>query len=258
MEKKWTTLRLTRLMLQIIAVVCIFLPYFIVEDFGVLNIFGVDIIVSSPSAEIFLDAAENTVTFLKVSFAIPLGGAVFAAIITILNGKTLSKVFGIIHALVQLLSYGLWVIAFMATGGLSGVGVGLWVQAFIPIVLIVVIVMDRKKVTVTTCVMDGGSEGEILGLNGTYSGAKIPVSIEGLIIGRDAKLCNVVIDNEKVSRKHCTIIYDTAKKTYFLVDHSTNGIFKMDGTRIDAQNGTELARGEEICIGNADNSFALL
>lgn len=101
----------------------------------------------------------------------------------------------------------------------------------------------------------------LLGLSGQWNGAELCDDAEsGYIIGRDPAQCNIVImgDNDKVSRKHCTIVYDSANDEYVVVDHSSNGTFLDNGTKLDSGVPIALHSGTTLLIGDKSNMFKLL
>ena len=100
----------------------------------------------------------------------------------------------------------------------------------------------------------------VSGLSGMYAGQEIPMAQnDDLVIGRDASLSNIIIDQnaDKVSRKHCVVRYDSARNTYMVTDHSTNGTFIDGGNRLVANMPTPLTRGTVIALGNRENRFRL-
>jgi hypothetical protein len=107
-------------------------------------------------------------------------------------------------------------------------------------------------------IVGGAARGSITGLTGMYKGASIDVAVgDELIIGRDPVLSNLIISEnaDKISRKHCGIVFDGAK--YSVMDYSSNGTFKADGTRLMANIPTTMPRGTEIILGSKQLSFRL-
>ncbi len=105
----------------------------------------------------------------------------------------------------------------------------------------------------------GVQPGTMTGLSGMYAGQQIPLAInEELLIGRDGT-CNLIIDKqaEKLSRKHCSILYDRARNVYMVTDFSSNGTYIDGGNRLVANMATQLQRGTVIALGNRENRFRL-
>lgn len=53
----------------------------------------------------------------------------------------------------------------------------------------------------------------IYGIKGEYAGAEAAVG-NGIVIGRDPAACQLVLNKDKVSRRHCKIAYNPANNTY--------------------------------------------
>ena len=107
-------------------------------------------------------------------------------------------------------------------------------------------------------IVGGAARGSVTGITGMYKDATIDVNKGAeLIIGRDPVMSNLVVSEnaEKVSRKHCGIVFDGAK--YSVTDYSSNGTFKADGTRLMANIPTTMPRGSEIVLGSKQLSFRL-
>lgn len=93
----------------------------------------------------------------------------------------------------------------------------------------------------------------LVGLKGAYEGAVIPMKIdEDLVIGRDPSVCSVVINGDKISRKHC-VIRPLNSVSYQFTDTSTNGVFNKAGEKL--TKAAILNRGDQIKIG--DDVFEL-
>ncbi len=93
-------------------------------------------------------------------------------------------------------------------------------------------------------------------LSGSMEGMKIPViSGEILALGKNPSLCQVVFtpDYSRVSRLHCTIMFDKNIEKFFVTDSSSNGTYfaknrKLEkGKRTAVQNGTILYLSDENC-----------
>ena len=99
--------------------------------------------------------------------------------------------------------------------------------------------------------------GAILGVCGECTGRYIKVG-RGISIGRDETTAKLVLTNETISRKHCTITYDPEKAVYYVLDYSKNGIMREDGTRLPSGELCHFLEGEIIYIGNAETAFRFL
>jgi hypothetical protein len=105
-----------------------------------------------------------------------------------------------------------------------------------------------------------GDGGKVTGVTGMYQGVSFPIDRgEELFIGRDSATAHVIIDQgaDKISRKHCGIVYDESNRTYRVTDYSMNGTFKEDGTRLMANVPAILPIGSVIILANRQVSFRL-
>lgn len=98
----------------------------------------------------------------------------------------------------------------------------------------------------------------LIGISGSFAGAKLNFQREKIIIGRDPRLCNLVLRGQKISRKHCEIRFDEEKNCYIVRDCSLNGVFRDNGERLIKGNGVYLPRNSVIYIASPDNSFKLI
>ena len=97
-----------------------------------------------------------------------------------------------------------------------------------------------------------GSEQSIRCLSGEYEGAVLPLRFgDTMLIGRDRNVCNVILTNPRVSRKHCSIQYDVSTDSFKVVNYSKNGIF-VDGQRLDINRPYQFTHGTIIKISDAD------
>lgn len=99
--------------------------------------------------------------------------------------------------------------------------------------------------------------GSMIGIRGEYQGITIPIG-RGISLGRDPETAQLVFNNQKVSRKHCTITYEESTKTYYVLDYSQNGVMRENGVRMPAGEMCCFNQGEVIYIGNADTAFRFL
>ncbi|GEM_PF-1127759 len=101
-------------------------------------------------------------------------------------------------------------------------------------------------------------QGTLVGLNGTYQNARIPLEYgESIIIGRDEKQCNLILSGDQISRKHCLITFDSYDGLFRVTDLSTNGIFLENGERLTARQEVKLPSGSQIRIGSDEHTFLL-
>lgn len=78
-------------------------------------------------------------------------------------------------------------------------------------------------------------------IDGEIRGASIIMDHnETIIIGREPREANLIINDEKISRKHCSITYDADQSLFTIIDYSRNGTV--------LGNGLELRKGEKYNV----------
>jgi uncharacterized membrane protein len=98
------------------------------------------------------------------------------------------------------------------------------------------------------------------GMAGLYAGTDFNFSPgEVLTLGRDDAVCNIIFpeSEDKISRVHCRISFDSSTNAYTVMDESSNGTLLADGTRLKQRMATALPRGSVILLGDSKNSFRL-
>ena len=90
-------------------------------------------------------------------------------------------------------------------------------------------------------------------LNGPLAGAEIPIRDKDIIyIGKDSKIANIVFagDYPLISRLHCSVMYDSKYNKYFVTDSSTNGIYYLNGTKLEKGKRTAVEPGTVLVLAN--------
>jgi pSer/pThr/pTyr-binding forkhead associated (FHA) protein len=101
--------------------------------------------------------------------------------------------------------------------------------------------------------------GVIIGMGGMFRSALIPIKAgECLVFGRDATMAHIVVDSdaENVSRRHCSVSFDSARGGFTVTDHSRNGTF-LNSRRLKNGVATPAALGSVLSLGDDRNSFLL-
>jgi hypothetical protein len=93
-------------------------------------------------------------------------------------------------------------------------------------------------------------------LSGRYDGASVEID-GGIVIGRDPSACQLILEGDEVSRKHCIIAYSFNTNRYVVTDYSTNGTYIHDGKRLEENVPTELERGTILHIGKKGDMIRL-
>ena len=90
-------------------------------------------------------------------------------------------------------------------------------------------------------------------ISGGFNGNKwtLPVNTE-VAVGRSASHCSIVIDDPKISRKHCVIRFDPGKRCFFIKDTSTNGTYNHEGLKFASDSFDALAPDGRFYLSSAD------
>ena len=76
-------------------------------------------------------------------------------------------------------------------------------------------------------------------------------------VGRDPGMCEYVLADAKISRKHLEITYVGALNKYRVVDLSSNGTLLANGTRLIRKQEYYLGPRTELYLGSKKNLFKL-
>lgn len=90
---------------------------------------------------------------------------------------------------------------------------------------------------------------------GQYEGSTIEFD-GSIVIGRDPACAELIIDDNNVSRMHCTITFNPSDSMYIITDHSTNGTF-IGRERLEKGKSRIVSKGTFIIIGQSGNNFRL-
>lgn len=148
---------------------------------------------------------------------------------------------------------------------------GLYIGLFLSVGLLILSLVSLISLKADSSTVSGGyatpqprqtnaENGEIVGVEGGLRGHKFDApSGQAILLGRDAAVCHIrLTDNaDKVSRKHCSVIYDGQNQRYLVTDYSSNGTLLKGGQRIEHGKTITVPRGMIICLGDSGNSFLL-
>lgn len=112
---------------------------------------------------------------------------------------------------------------------------------------------DEPPVTVPV------ASGSLFGLKGSCASYKFELTPgEQFIIGKDAKVSNIVIDPayKEISRKHVGVTYNPNTDTFLVVDYSSNGTWAND-IKLTPGEGVMLPKGTILKLANDKNTFRL-
>lgn len=111
-----------------------------------------------------------------------------------------------------------------------------------------------------------GTESETIGLKpgmlvctkGFMNGAQIPLQNHEIVtIGRDSAVCNIVLTDMDVSRRHCTVQFSSSENCYYVTDYSSLGVRINGYQRMEKNVLTKCERGTKILLGEGKNEFLL-
>lgn len=103
----------------------------------------------------------------------------------------------------------------------------------------------------------GVQQGELVCTRGGLQGAQIPIrSGEVIMIGRDGTVCNLILADMDISRRHCAVQFGSNELCYFVTDYSSTGV-RMNGSPIPKNVMTKCPRGTKILLGSGSNEFLL-
>lgn len=106
-------------------------------------------------------------------------------------------------------------------------------------------------VTRSLAMSEEHAEGAMICICGDAIGSMVPLKNERrVIVGRDASVCNLVISNSHVSRKHLEITYLDVLKKYRVIDYSSNGTFLKNHNRLEPNREYYLEPMTELYIGS--------
>lgn len=247
----------------VLSIICNFLPIINVSTFfskyslSTIDFFNMNMLEELGG----LSSDVNYITLFKGIFAI-LMVLNLLALLCAWFGR--NKYLNLVGALGGVVQTGFWI--FMATAmltspelkelfqeGALSIGIATW--GFI-LCGIVILVMSTLLISGQDPTDKEQAEGGIIGISGEYAGARIPVGKSPVVIGRDQNSSNVILADNRISRQHCSIVYDAARKMYIVRDFSSNGTFMQDGTRLKSNQINELPSGTQIRVGDK-NVFAL-
>lgn len=100
----------------------------------------------------------------------------------------------------------------------------------------------------------------IIGVAGMYAGAKFPLQPDHpVLVGRDKTVVQIVFTEgaEKISRRHCSIMFNSKEQKYQVIDYSSNGTY-VNGSKLPTNVPVLVKRGTELALGNTKNVIRLL
>ena len=88
-------------------------------------------------------------------------------------------------------------------------------------------------------------------LSGSMKGMRVPINDgETIVLGKSAQSCQLVFDNsyESVSRVHCIVSFDRARRAFRVTDMSTNGTYQSGHIRLVKNQKTTITSGTLLSL----------
>lgn len=97
----------------------------------------------------------------------------------------------------------------------------------------------------------------IVGITGEVAGKRFPITGNGIMIGRDPAVCQVVLKKSSgISRIHCFVSYNPQSGMFIVSDrNSSYGTFTLNGMRVTANKSVALKKGERFYLATANTMF---
>lgn len=152
---------------------------------------------------------------------------------------------------------------------INAVGMFYWIGMGLLLVLTIMCIVgffakDKEAVSgnADTVIKETGDTEDtppvIRGIAGMYAGGVIPVeSGEVLIMGHDSKVCNLILEGEGVSERHCSVEFDKENNQYLVRDFSDAGTYTNDNIRLKKGEYQVLERNSLLVLGSDENIFML-
>lgn len=271
MKRKSQYLHIIGCCLAIVSVICTFLPIFKINSIVSFSMSFADFLHPNGLLALGLgiSGADKEIRIIKNIIVIHIL-LNFVVGTCILLKRKIAYVVSMIIGMIQFLWWGFVTSFFVLQADVGNallddfasadVGLGLWGYTLaalgVSIVSVLLLRLPREYHNDTGTKELTESKGVIVGISGQYAGAKIEVDNISVVLGRDSNNCQLILNGPKISRKHCSISFDSVKKVYTVIDFSSNGTFLDDGTRLKSGEINELKPGSMICIDDM-NTFML-
>ena len=97
----------------------------------------------------------------------------------------------------------------------------------------------------------------VVGIAGEKAGMSFPIYGNGIMIGRDPAVCQIVMHKSSgVSRLHCLVSYNPSSRMFVITDRgSSYGTYTESGIRITPKKSVALKSGERFYIGSKQIMF---
>lgn len=101
------------------------------------------------------------------------------------------------------------------------------------------------------------SSGTLEFISGELQGTIIPIhNQDGIVIGRDPSISNIILNSKDISRRHCEIQYNAGDRCYYICDYSSYGL-RVNGQQIQKNTPVRCNAGSKVSLANGRNEFIL-
>ena len=94
----------------------------------------------------------------------------------------------------------------------------------------------------------------LMAIQGEYAGNTIPIPPEGLLIGRDASMVNLVLTGSDISRRHCRISLSQGGAGLTVTDFSSVGTY-IDNIKMAGNAPQSVRAGQRLYLGSKSQVF---
>lgn len=124
-----------------------------------------------------------------------------------------------------------------------------------------IVTADENSTVVITknFAMGAAKYGIVIGIRGARQNDTFRLyQDEEMIIGRDGKQSQIVLNDSTISRKHCGIRFDGKEQCYYVCDFSSNGTFAGGRQKLEKNKWSRVERDTLIQLVNDKCSFMLV
>jgi len=95
------------------------------------------------------------------------------------------------------------------------------------------------------------------GIAGTFAGQILDFVENQIVIGRDPRLSQLIYppNKEEISRKHCTVRFDTLTQKFVLIDSSSNGTYLSSKQKLEPGEAYYLNTGDRFYLAEPNEVF---
>lgn len=118
--------------------------------------------------------------------------------------------------------------------------------------------VNTMQVTRSFAMSGEGAQGAMICVRGDAIGQMLVLPNDRkMVVGRDPSICDLTLENPKVSRKHLEITYIDMLKKYRVLDYSTNGTYVSEQIRLRKNHEYYLEPSTELWLGSRETRYKL-